>query len=145
MEKNSAISIDSVEYRLVEQFPSVEEYIKLRQAAGMSPRSKEAARMGLPWTWYGVSIWHGENCIGMGRVIGDGGCFFQIVDIAVEPRYQGKRLGSRIMDALVKRLRTYAPTTALVSLLADGQAYRLYEKFGFTISAPDSIGMVLRL
>ena len=145
MEKNSPIPIGSVKYRLVEQFPSVEEYIRLRQATGLSPRSKDAARMGLPWTWYGVSIWHDEKCIAMGRVIGDGGCFFQIVDIAVEPPYQGKGLGTRIMNALIERLRSYAPTTALVSLFADGQAYKLYEKFGFKLSAPDSNGMLLRL
>ncbi|WP_373454357.1 hypothetical protein [Cereibacter changlensis] len=26
----------------------------------------------------------------MGRLIGDGGCFFQIVDIAVDPSHQGQ-------------------------------------------------------
>jgi len=33
----------------------------------------------------------------MGRVVGDGGCFHQVVDIAVLPRHQGKEVGKRIM------------------------------------------------
>ena len=35
----------------------------------------------------------------MGRVIGDGGLFFQVVDIAVEPAHQGRGLGKAIVAA----------------------------------------------
>lgn len=37
-------------------------------------------------------IEQGNRAVGMGRVIGDGGCFFQIVDIAVDPADQGQGL-----------------------------------------------------
>lgn len=30
---------------------------------------------------------------------------------------------------------------AYVSLIADGQAHRLYAQFGFTVTAPRSVGM----
>lgn len=133
------------EYELVENFPDAQEYVRLRERAGMSPRSLEAARLGLPATWYGVSIRRDGQCVGMGRVIGDGGCFFQVVDIAVLPEHQARGLGTRIMQALVDRLRAEAPATSIATLLADGTAHKLYEKFGFVESAPDSIGMILRL
>jgi hypothetical protein len=32
-----------------------------------------------------------------------------------------------------------------VSLLADGTAHRLYERFEFRLTAPDSVGMLLQL
>ena len=36
----------------------------------------------------------------MGRVIGDNGCFFTVVDIAIVPELQGQGLGKRVMAAL---------------------------------------------
>lgn len=81
----------------------------------------------------------------MGRVIGDGGSFFQVVDVAVAPDHQGQGLGTRIMEALMAQLRSEAPATAQVSLLADGTAHGLYERFGFRLTAPASLGMLLQL
>ena len=63
----------------------------------MSPKTIEAARKGLPNTLYGVSLRHDDEVIGMGRIIGDGGCFYTVVDIAVAPPFQGRGLGKRIM------------------------------------------------
>lgn len=134
-----------MEYELVEELPSVEQYQQLRLATGLSPKSAEAATRGLAGSWYGVTIWHGGMVVGMGRVIGDGGCFFQIVDIAVLPAHQGQGLGRRIMAALMERLEAHAPATAIVTLLADGDAQHLYRKFGFELSAPASVGMLRRL
>jgi ribosomal protein S18 acetylase RimI-like enzyme len=134
-----------MEYELAEELPSVEDYQQLRVAAGLSAKSAEAAARGLAGSWYGVTIRRDESVIGMGRIIGDGGCFFQIVDIAVLPAHQGRGLGRRIMAALMERLDAYAPATALVTLLADGDAQQLYQKFGFELSAPASVGMLRRL
>lgn len=39
----------------------------------------------------------------MGRIIGDGGTAFQIVDVCVHPAHQGRGLGKRIMAALTER------------------------------------------
>ena len=133
------------DYVIEECCPSVSEYIALRKRAGLSAKSVEAATRGLRNTWYAVSIRHRGACIAMGRIVGDDGCFFHIVDIAVLPQYQRQGLGSKIMQKLVDKLHAAAPQTALVTLLADGDAYKLYEKFGFKKSAPDSIGMLLRL
>ena len=77
----------------------------------------------------------------MGRVIGDGGLFFMVVDIAVEPAHQGRGLGKAIMAALVERLRAAAPSRAHVALIADGEAHRLYAQYGFTLTAPGGVGM----
>ena len=134
-----------MEYELVEALPTLEQYQQLRIESGLSAKSAAAATSGLAGSWYGITIGHGDAVIGMGRIIGDGGCFFQIVDIAVLPAYQGQGLGSRIMAALIQRLETYAPATAIVTLLADGDAVHLYRKFGFELSAPASVGMIRRL
>ena len=131
-------------YLLVERFPDAATYCRLRAEAGMAPRTERAADLGLAGTLYGVSVLLDESTVGMGRVIGDGGCHFQVVDVAVLPEHQGKGLGKRIMTALADYLDRAVPESASVSLLADGEAHRLYEQYGFRLSAPASVGMLRR-
>lgn len=132
-------------YELIEQPPDPATYLRLRAEAGLSAYTEEAAGHGLAGTWYGVSLGASGQVVGMGRIIGDGGCFFQIVDIAVTPAHQGRGLGRRILAALMARLEAHAPRSAYVSLIADVPADRLYRAFGFTETAPRSIGMARRI
>jgi GNAT superfamily N-acetyltransferase len=129
------------EVALLESFPGVDDYRRLRSVAGLSPKSAEAAVLGLANTLYGVSLKQGDDIIGMGRIIGDGGCFFVVVDIAVQPEYQRRGLGKRIMTALDAWLRAHAPESSNVSLFADGDARHLYARFGFVEAGPVSVGM----
>ena len=129
---------------LVARLPSVDEYLHLREIAGLSPFSPEAARIGLPGSVFAVVIEDRGRAIGMGRIIGDGGCFFQITDIAVDPAWQGRGFGKRIMAALMDHVREALPDTAYVSLIADRPADRLYAQYGFADVGPRSIGMAHR-
>jgi len=132
-------------YSLAAEIPSVDDYLRLRVVAGLSPKTHEGASIGLPNSWFGVTLKFEGKAVGMGRVIGDGGTAFQIVDIAVEPAHQGKGLGKRIMAALMDRLNSEAPEGAYVSLIADGDARHLYAKYGFEPVMPASIGMATRV
>lgn len=132
-------------YRIVPEVPDIEDYLRLRVQAGLSPKTHEGASIGLPNSWFGVTVFFEDRAIGMGRVIGDGGTAFQIVDIAVEPTHQGKGLGKRIMTALMEKLHSDAPMGAYVSLIADGDARHLYAKYGFEPVMPASIGMATRV
>jgi ribosomal protein S18 acetylase RimI-like enzyme len=123
--------------------PAIATYQHLRVAAGMSAKSADAAAKGLPNSLFAVQILHGDEVVGIGRVIGDGGCFFQVTDIAVLPAHQGKGLGKRIMREIMQFIETEVPPSAYVSLIADGQAQDLYAQFGFKHTAPASVGMAL--
>lgn len=127
-------------YTLDNETPSVDDYRRLRVAAGLTPRSIAAAEAGLPNTVAGVVIRVEGRVVAMGRAVGDG-LFYQIVDIAVEPAEQGRALGKAVVAALMTRLREIAPAEAYVSLIADGEAHRLYAQYGFAPTAPASIGM----
>lgn len=131
--------------RLSEETPGPDEYRALRVAAGLSPKSDAAARQGLPGTLYAVCIRDGERLIGMGRVVGDGGLNYDIVDMAVHPDYQRKGYGYRIMESLMKFVEDHAADTSYVSLLADDGAPALYSKFGFEFTAPRTVGMALSI
>lgn len=130
-----------MEYELVTQPPSADDYRRLRTIAELGAKTVEAATLGLNGTWYGVTILADGFPVGMGRIVGDGGCFFQIVDICVDPDHQGRGLGKLIMRALLDEYDRRAPASAYLSLIADGEAHRLYRSFGFVDTAPASIGM----
>ncbi|MBX8561121.1 GNAT family N-acetyltransferase [Pseudomonas cichorii] len=129
-------------YSCLLKTPSVQTYQALRIGSGLSAKTEEAAVRGLPNTLFAVQILHGVFPVGMGRVIGDGGCFFQVVDIAVLKEHQG--LGKRIMAEIMKYIEATVPESGYVSLIADGQAQDLYAQFGFVHTAPRSVGMVYR-
>lgn len=121
--------------------PSPEAYIGLRLEGGLSGKSREAATIGLKNSVFAVSIYDKELLVGMGRIIGDGGTVFQIVDIVVKPSYQGKGLGKRLMKELVNYLDENTYPGSYVSLIADDPANKLYEQFGFRYTYPRSYGM----
>jgi GNAT superfamily N-acetyltransferase len=128
-----------------EQVPGVDEYCTLRVAAGLSARTAAAAARGLPGTLYAVCFREQGDLLAMGRVIGDGGLNFEVVDVAVHPNRQRQGLGSKVMESLMLWLRENAPRSSYVCLIADHGAPALYEKFGFRETAPVSVGMAIRL
>ena len=131
-------------YSCLHEVPSIQTYQALRIGSGLSAKTAEAAARGLPNTLFAVQILHEFQPVGMGRVIGDGGCFFQVVDIAVLREHQGNGLGKRIMGEILKYIEANVPESGYVSLIADGQAQDLYAQFGFIHTAPLSVGMAYR-
>ncbi len=128
-------------YQLVERTPSVEDYNRVREAAGLSRRNPAAAEAGLPNTLFGICVEREGRVVGIGRIIGDGGLFFQVVDVAVLPEHQKKGLGAKIMEALTSWLGERAPSGAYVQLIADEGTPAFYEKYGFRVRTPESSGM----
>ena len=126
-------------FKFEEQVPSAKEYCDMRVKAGLSPKSLEAAGIGLPNTLYGVSIRDDETLIAMGRVVGDGACNFEVVDVAVDPNYQGQGLGRKVMEYIDNYLSSVALAGSYVSMIADEPAF--YEKLGYRLVSPASQGM----
>jgi GNAT superfamily N-acetyltransferase len=135
------------DYDLIEGPQTVEEYRRLRVGAGLTPKSEAQAAGAVAGGWYAVHVRHrgtGE-AVGMGRVIGDGGWYFHLADMAVLPDHQRQGLGRRVLDRLVEEIRTRAPEQPWITLLADPPGRPLYEQAGFRDTAPGSTGMALPL
>jgi GNAT superfamily N-acetyltransferase len=135
---------DNSAYRIEARVPAIDDYMRLRLESGLTPFAREAAEKGLPSSIFGVCLMHGNETVGMGRIIGDGGCFFQVTDIAILPAHQGRGLAKWIMTALSDFIATL-PKTAYVSLIADVPANRLYAQYGFDETAPRSVGMARKV
>lgn len=131
------------EYRLLPAIPAAGTYLHLRQASGLSPKTMAAALRGLPHSQFAVQVLYQGEAVGMGRVIGDGGCFYQVTDICLLPAHRGMGIAKHIMQAIMHYLHTSLPDGAYVSLIADGEANKLYSQFGFQMTAPKSVGMAM--
>ncbi|KAL2180662.1 uncharacterized protein P884DRAFT_254401 [Thermothelomyces heterothallicus CBS 202.75] len=109
----------------------------------------------------------------MGRIIGDGGWYFHIADMAVLPAHQRRGLGGAVLRHLLAHIKAHAPrgggggwdkreedgnggdngdgeeTTgagggAYVTLFADAPGRRLYAKHGFVDAMPcGQMGMMM--
>jgi hypothetical protein len=79
-------------YTLKREIPTVADYINIRVAAGLSRKSEEAARIGLAHGLFSVVVYYGDAPIGIGRVIGDGGCFLRSLTSRFCPRIRRRVL-----------------------------------------------------
>ena len=166
-------------YSLHEGYPPAEIYCNLRKSAGLSVRALEQAQAVPSGSWYGCMIKYTpppaavpsedhqngtpsldkkeeqkeeSEIVAMGRIIGDGGWYFVIADMAVLPSHQRKGLGDYVLKALIEKIKS-TPVVAhvlksggpkpYVNLLADKPGRKLYERNGFVYTAPHSLGMML--
>ena len=145
MPRGVLVLISDPDYEQRAELPEPIEYRELRSVCGLSQRSAEAAAKGLPNSLFSTTIRDHKKLIAMGRIVGDGACNFEIVDVAVHPDCQRRGLGSRIMSAIMDYIHAHAPESAYISLIADNHAPALYAKFGFQPTAPVSIGMAYKV
>jgi len=133
------------DYVLSPTTPTVADYVRLRAESGLTPKTAAQAESALPGSWAACHVRHHATyeTVAMGRVIGDGGWYFHIVDIVVLPAHQRRGLGDRILAHLLSAIREAVRPGAYVSLMADAPGRRLYERHGFEPTAPRSIGMAL--
>ncbi len=130
------------DYEVVHKAPTSREYAIIRKESGLLEKSIEGVRIGLGNSLFAVSIYHDRTLVGMGRITGDGGASFQIVDVVVKPSYRRQGMAREIMDHLMKYLSLNTYPGSYVSLIADEPADRLYQEFGFNYSIPTSHAMI---
>jgi ribosomal protein S18 acetylase RimI-like enzyme len=133
-------------YVLVPAAPPRADYLRLRRDSGLTPKRPDQADGALTgsWSWCHVRTARGR-VVAMGRVVGDGGWYFLVADMAVDPEHQRRGLGRRVLTRLLDEIRSRAPRGAYVTLVADPPGRALYESLGFRDVAPGATGMVLDL
>lgn len=134
--------IDTHQYSLLEELPSPESFVALREANEMTPRPAAGVADGIQNSLYGVMVRHNpsDQAVGMGRVIGDTGMVFQISDMVVHPEHQRCGLGTWIGEHLLSYIDDSAPSGTEINLFADVDGF--YESLGFDETRPASKGMV---
>lgn len=100
---------------------------------------------GLAHDLYHVVVKDGQKNIAMGRLIGDG-IYFMIVDLVVRPEYQGKGIGTRMLDEILKYIKSSLPegARASVQLIAEKGKENFYIKSGFKTIPHENCGSGMR-
>ena len=130
-----------------EYTPTPEEFNNLTEAVDWGTRENKIIEEALKHTLYSLCVYDENKLIGYGRIIGDKTIFLYIQDIMVIPEYQGKKIGTGIMNKLIEKINEYKKVNPEIRtyLGASKGKESFYEKFGF-ISRPNEelgAGMVL--
>jgi len=127
---------------------NVEDFNLLYESVGWGSYDKDITQRALDNTFYSVSVYEEDRIIGFGRIIGDTICFLYIQDIMVMPEYQGKQIGTMIMNKLLEKVNSVRKENPSVRVYLGASKDResFYEKFGFIkrIDANLGYGMILK-
>lgn len=124
---------------------SYADYVRLRESVNWNNFFKEQTEKCLKNTLYSIEVIDNDSIIGMGRLIGDG-MYYMMVDIIVEPSYQGKGIGSNIVNKLIEYVHRETPVGGRSSILlvAEKGKESFYEKLGFQFIPHGFCGSAMR-
>ena len=113
---------------------SADEFIHLWESVWGQGPTLEQTKLAMDNTLFRVSVFDGGKIIGMARVIGDMGLCYYIKDVIVLPEYQGRGVGRKLIEELLKYVDEHGvpDTQIFVELCAMPDKIPFYEKFGFS-------------
>ncbi|MBI3946620.1 MAG: GNAT family N-acetyltransferase [Armatimonadetes bacterium] len=82
-----------------------EEVNRIHDAVGFSVRAPEVVAGALNGSGAYVMARDGDRLVGMGRLLSDGYLFGYINNMVVDPAYQGRGVGTRILEMLLEEAR----------------------------------------
>lgn len=131
-----------MEIRLIEKIPTADEFNMLTEAVGWGTREEKIVEEALRNTLYSLCVYDKDRLIGYGRIIGDKTIFLYIQDVMVIPQYQGRKIGTNIMEALLKKVEEYMKINPGIRLYLGASKGKeaFYEKFGFIARPNDELG-----
>ena len=134
--------------KYIEKFPTPAEYNMLTEAVGWGTRKESIIEEALRNTLYSLCVYDADKLIGYGRLLGDKTIFLYIHSVMVLPEYQGKNIGSGIINNLLQQVDEYKKVNPDIRTYLGAVKGKegFYEKFGF-ISRPTEdlgAGMILK-
>jgi GNAT superfamily N-acetyltransferase len=126
--------------RIIERAPDIKEFRDLTSLVGWTPPVEDRMQTILSAAVAAVvaeDMLSGE-CIGCALLLGDQASFYYVKDVMVHPDWQGRRVGTALMQGLNKWLDKNGIPGAMVGLFSGETLEPFYRQFGF---AP-AFGMV---
>ena len=121
--------------RLVDNILQAKDFIRLRIEVGLVEVPLDHARKALQNGIINVSAIYNGELVGMGRLIGDGAMYWYLQEIIVLPQFQGKGVGTMIVNHLIDYAKANSISgefTTIGGVSAKGKE-PFYEKMGFEI------------
>ena len=122
-----------IDFALVENQLSANDFIRLKIATGFRNRPIDQVERALKNDLLDVVAIVNNEVVGMGRLVGDGVMYWYLQEISVLPEYQGKGIGTGIVNYLLEYIKKHTEdeTFTSVGLTAAEGKTSFYERFGF--------------
>lgn len=123
------------------EVPLAKNFKRLYDTTGWGPieRDESFYQRALQGSWFMCCGYAGDQLVGFGRVISDGGLHAFITEMIIAPEFQGNGLGRNLLDRLVAHCLAHG-VTDIQLFCAEGKA-DFYVKGGFTARAISRPGM----
>jgi uncharacterized glyoxalase superfamily protein PhnB len=120
--------------KIVERAPTFTELKKLMLAVGWAaPEHESSLQTQLQSTVFTVVA---ENATGeavaCAFLLGDSKSIYYVKDVIVHPNFQGKGIGTKLMERIDSWIHVHAPHNATVGLFTGDHLAGFYRQFGFT-------------
>lgn len=120
--------------------PSAEGYNRLRRDAGWPEMDVATVERCLPQSLFAVCAFQGDDLVGTGRVVGDGGLCFYIQDVIVLRSHQGRGIGAGIMDRIMGFIAHGSVKNSYLGLMSAVGKEPFYHRYGFTTRPTGALG-----
>lgn len=129
----------------IENSINVEEFIEMVESVGWKTYSKEQVKKALINTMYMIKISYNNEVVGIGRVVGDYSIVCILTDICVNPKFQGKGIGLKIVNELKKMIENGVNVgdKMQIELTPTAGNEGFYKKAGFKYKPDVITGMYL--
>jgi predicted N-acetyltransferase YhbS len=116
---------------MVEEIPSVAEFIELRRIMGSPEVDEETATKTVNNALFTVCLRDENRLLGLARAVGDGVLYFYIADVIVRPELRASGYGKLLMEAVMQYLRMATHPGAMIVVVPLEGRETFYERFGF--------------
>ncbi len=130
----------AIAYR--KQPPPEADYYQLFETTGWNKSyraSPQALFQAISGSWFTLAAYDNDRLVGFGRVISDGILYALICDLIVGPAWQGKGIGSTLLNKLIEHCRLQG--VRVIWLFAATGKSAFYKKYGFRNRPADAPGM----
>ena len=126
---------------------TAEEFILLWETVWGQGPSLEQTRLAMEHTLFRVSVFDGNQIVGMARVIGDMGLDYYIKDVIVRPEYQKRGIGRMMINEILQFINDHGVegTDIFVELCAMPDKIPFYGKFGFSANEAQRLRLFHRV
>ena len=125
-----------------EDFRNVDTYLSLREQVGWIKLDINQAQKALDNSLAVITVFDGDKAVGMGRIVGDQSVISYIQDLIIIPEYQGKSIGSQLLNRLIAIVddMTVPGTRMMLCLMCAKGREKFYKKHGFIARPTESLG-----
>ena len=121
------------------------EFLEMVESVGWKTYTEEQVKKALDNTMYMVKVMVDDKLAGIGRVVGDNSIVCILSDICVKPEYQGKGIGTIIVNKLRELIEENVGVGEKIQIeltpTAGNEAF--YQKCGFKYKPEKITGMYL--